>query len=359
MPITTLEPWGLTESLKQLAERQPNLTLARITSQERGQYTVVSPTGERPAVVAGKFLYDVTDHQSLPAVGDWVLLAGDDDLGVIQEVLPRRSTLARKVAGPEQRAQLIATNLDTVFICMALNEDYNLRRLERYLAVVWVSGARPVVILTKSDLAEDLDAMVADVRSAAVGAEVIVTSAHAREGIELMQCHVGPGRTIAFIGSSGVGKSTLVNTLVGAEVLKTSGLRNDGQGRHTTTARQAILLPGGGVLIDTPGMRELGLERADVDRTFADIDALIVECRFADCSHQSEPGCAIREAIAAGELDSARYASYEKLKREAAYSTMTTRERGNAQVERIFGSKSAMKRMRREFKSREKSRTGL
>lgn len=359
MPATALRAWGVSESALNLAVTHPNLTLARVTTQERGQYGVVTETGDQPAVLAGKLLYTTDDYAELPAVGDWVLLAGDDQMGVIQQVLPRTSLLVRKVAGSEQRAQLIAANVDTVFICMALNEDYNLRRLERYLAVVWQSDATPVVVLTKADLVGDLPAKLAEVKYIAIGAEVIATSAIESEGFDAVRTHIGEGKTVAFIGSSGVGKSTLVNTLVGQEVLRTSGLRNDGQGRHTTTHREAILLPGGGVLIDTPGMRELGLDTADIGRTFADIDELIEECRFADCSHEREPGCAVRAAIDSGGLDPYRYASYVKLKREAEYSGKSSRERAAMQNQRIFGGKSGMKAARRNFKEKEKNRMGL
>ena len=339
---------GATERVLTEASAHPNLNLARVITQERGQYTVVSATSERSAVVAGKLLYNTDDITALPGVGDWVIIAGDDDLAVIQEILPRYSCIVRKAAGPTQRGQVIATNVDTVFICMALNEDFNLRRLERYLAVVWESGASPVVVLTKADLAADLDAQLNEVHGVAIGAEVLVTAAHERQGIDAITPYIGEGKTIAFIGSSGVGKSTLVNTLIGEDLIRTSGLRNDGQGRHTTTHREAILLPAGGVLIDTPGMRELGLDSADIDRTFSDIEELSTQCRFSDCRHESEPGCAIQAAIAFGGLDEARLGNYRKLSNEAAYASKSSRQIGEEKFNRMLGGKSTVKARRKE-----------
>ncbi len=358
MQNTALLPWGVTDSALSVNQSQPELSLGRVITQERGQYTVITVSGERASVPSGKLLYNTADITTLPGVGDWVLLAGDDQLGVIQQVLPRTSCIVRKAAGPQQRGQVIATNVDTVFICMAMNADFNLRRLERYLAVVWESGATPVVVLTKSDLAPDREAQLAEVERIALGVEVIATSAYEQTGMDRVREYIRPGVTIAFIGSSGVGKSTLVNTLVGAEVLATSGLRNDGQGRHTTTHREAILLPGGGVLIDTPGMRELGLESADIDRTFSDIEELASQCRFADCSHQREPGCAVQAAVRTDELDAARLASWRKLGNEVDYTGKTSRQITDEKIKRMFGGKAGQKAARKEFQAREKNRMG-
>jgi ribosome biogenesis GTPase len=224
---------------------------------------------------------------------------------------------------------------------------------------VWESGATPVVVLTKSDLATDKGERLTEVERIALGAEVIVTSAYEHSGMDRVREHIRPAVTMAFIGSSGVGKSTLVNTLVGAEVLATKGLRNDGQGRHTTTHREAILLPGGGVLIDTPGMRELGLESADIDRTFSDIEELAARCRFADCGHQREPGCAVQAAVRTGDLDGARLANWRKLGNEVHYTGKSNREINEMKLHRIFGGKAGQKAARKEFRSREKNRAGF
>lgn len=358
MHANDLHLWGATDRVLTEASLYPHLNLARVITQERGQYTVVSNSAEHSAVVAGKLLYNTDDITALPGVGDWVMIAGDADLAVIQEILPRTSCIVRKAAGPTQRGQVIATNVDTVFICMALNEDFNLRRLERYLAVVWESGATPVVVLTKADLADDLDARLSEVHRVAPGADALVTAALERQGLETIAPYISEGRTIAFIGSSGVGKSTLVNVLIGEDIIRTSGLRNDGQGRHTTTHREAILLPNGGVLIDTPGMRELGLDAADIDRTFSDIEELATMCRFSDCRHESEPGCAVQDAIATGGLDAKRFESYRKLSSEANYANKSSRQIADEKVTKIFGSKAGQKAARREFKAKEKNRMG-
>ena len=358
MPTGNLTPWGADQRLIDLSATQPALKLARVIAQERGQYTVVSAFGERPAVLSGKLLYASVDIASLPGVGDWVLLAGDADTAVIQQILPRSSTIARKTAGREKRPQVIATNVDIVFVCMALNANFNLGRLERYLAVVWESEATPVVVLTKADIATALDDQLAQTQRVAMGVDVVVTSATGQAGLEELRTYVHDGVTFAFIGSSGVGKSTLVNALMGSEVMLTSHLRNDDQGRHTTTHREAMLVPGGGVLIDTPGMRELGIDTADVDRTFADIDALADHCRFGDCTHQTEPGCAVQAAIASGELDRRRVESWRKLDAEAAYAGKSSRQREELKLNNIFGSKARLKAARREFKQKERLRGG-
>lgn len=355
MHANDLHLWGVNENIQSHADSYPDLTLARVVTQERGQYLVVSETAVGSAVVSGKLMYNTDDIAALPGVGDWVLVAGDEDLAVIQEILPRSSCIVRKSAGRSGNPQVIATNVDTVFICMALNEDFNLRRLERYLAVVWESGATPVVVLTKSDLADDLDARLNEVYSVAIGVEVLVTAAISQQGLQKLEPYLGTGKTIAFIGSSGVGKSTLVNAMVGEELLRTSGLRNDGQGRHTTTHREAVLIPQGGVLIDTPGMRELGLESADIDRTFADIEELAEQCRFADCQHETESGCAVREAVEFGELEAKRLASYRKLSNEVDYGGKSSRQIADEKVSRMFGGKSAMKAKRKEIRQSAKN----
>lgn len=294
---------------------------ARVTEQHRDQYRVLGEAGEFQAEVSGRFSYTLVDPWDYPAVGDWVLVDRQEDTlghGIIHRVLGRKSCFLRKAPGTGETIQVIAANIDTVFICMSLNADFNLRRLERYLVVIWDSGAVPVIVLTKSDLSPDVEAHMAEVALVAAGAEVVCTSGLLESGWDVLQPYLKPGVTVAFTGSSGVGKSTLINRLMGHEVLATGGLRNDDKGRHVTTHRQLLILPNGAMVVDTPGIRELQLAGGDVAKGFAEIDELAALCRFRDCKHQGEPGCAVQSALAEGTLDPGRYRSYEKLQKELA-----------------------------------------
>lgn len=296
---------------------------ARVVAEDRGSYLVLDPSGERRATVTGRLRFDADDDPAaFPAVGDWVVVEGGL-IGetVIHAVLPRRTALVRQAAGRRTEAQVVGANLDVVFVVASLNGDLNLRRLERYVSTAWESGADPVVLLSKADLCEDVDAALVEVGTVAAGAAVVVESAVDGRGIDEVRSWIGHGRTAAFVGSSGVGKSTLLNRLAGAEIAATQGIReDDARGRHTTTRRELHVLPGGGLVLDTPGMRELQLWDGDgLDRTFADVDDLASACRFADCGHTGEPGCAIDAAIAAGTLEADRLASWLKLRREAAH----------------------------------------
>jgi ribosome biogenesis GTPase / thiamine phosphate phosphatase len=278
----------------------------RVATQHRGVYVLATAEGEVEARITGRLRFD----GDLPAVGDWV--AHSD--GLIHAVLPRRSAFVRRAAGNETVEQVLAANIDTAFLVMAFYRDLNPRRLERYLALAWESGADPAIVLTKLDLAEDAEAAIAEVESVAIGVPVHPVSAVTREGLEELEPYLGPGRTVVLLGSSGVGKSTLVNALLGEERQATKEIRAfDGRGRHTTTARELIALPGGGLVLDTPGVRELQLWDAGegMAGTFADIDELALTCRFSDCSHESEPGCAVREVV-----DPHRLESWRKLGRE-------------------------------------------
>ena len=245
----------------------------------------------------------------------------DPDTAVIHLVLPRKSLFVRKAAGTSKTEQVVAANIDTVFLCMSLNNDFNLRRLERYLAVAWESGAEPVVVLTKADLCADLPQKQREVEAIAMGVDILTTSAMESDGYRQIMPYITQGRTVAFVGSSGVGKSTLINRLLGEERLATDGLRNDDKGHHTTTHRELLFLPNGAMVIDTPGMRELGMWDAasGVEQTFGDIEELAARCRFRNCSHSSEPGCAVRAALESGHLDTGRWQSYQKLKNENSY----------------------------------------
>lgn len=306
-----------------LATEDPDRVLCRVILQEKGRYQVVTEDGcEQAAVVSGRFRYDVETLSDYPAVGDYVMTEPNPNgAAVIHAVLHRKSVFLRKAAGTAREEQVVAANLDKVFLCMALNLDFNLRRLERYLTVAWDSGATPVVVLTKADLCQDLPQRLAQVEDIAMGAEVLVTSALAGDGYDALLAQLTPGTTVAFVGSSGVGKSTLINRLLGEERLATNCLRSDDKGRHTTTHRALLALPNGALVIDTPGMRELGLWDAGegMDAAFGDVAALAQRCRFHNCSHTSEPGCAVRAALADGSLSEERWRSYLKLAAENAY----------------------------------------
>lgn len=285
----------------------------RVSRVEAGSCTVLGTRGEVRATVAGRLFHRAASTaDAQPAVGDWVVLEGGER---VSAVLPRRSSFSRKVVGDATAEQVVAANVDTTFLVEPLDREVRLRRVERYLAVAWESGANPVLVLSKADLCEDVEAATAAVESVAVGTPVLVISARTGLGMDDLAAAVGPGRTVALLGPSGVGKSTLANWLLGEEVLATQEVRSDHKGRHTTSFRQLFELPSGGLLIDTPGMRELALwgTGEGLDRAFADIDELTASCRFADCNHDREPGCAVQEALRTGRLPADRYESWRKL----------------------------------------------
>jgi len=296
----------------------------RVVRAERERYTVVTALGDVAASLGGRLRHTATGPLDLPSVGDWVAFSQEVDgaEGVIRAVLPRRSVFLRKAAGSGQRAQVVAANLDAVFLVLAMNGDFNLRRLERYLSATWESGAQPVVVLTKRDLASDPEGLLAAAQRASPGAAVVSVHAPSGEGLDALGPFLTPGATVALLGSSGAGKSTLLNALAGAEIMATGALRaSDARGQHTTTTRALVALPCGALLVDTPGMRELGMWDVDegLDRAFDDIAALAEGCRFRDCAHAREKGCAVQAALAEGTLAPERLESFQKLVREAAF----------------------------------------
>lgn len=297
-------------------------TVGRICSQEKGMYTLVSEFGEQQAVILGKLRFSAKCPSDFPTVGDFVLsdCQNGENQAVIHEILPRKSVFIRKTAG-ENDSQAVGANIDTIFICMSLNNDFNIRRLERYISAAWDSGAAPVVLLTKADLCEDLPRYISEVSQIALGIEIITLCAVTDDVPKKLLPYIGHGKTAAFPGSSGVGKSTIINRLLGENRITTNGLRNDAKGRHTTTRRELFMLKDGSMVIDTPGMRELGLWNASdgLQKSFSDIEELAKRCRFSDCTHTAEPHCAVREAVQNGEISAERLASFKKLMKENMY----------------------------------------
>jgi ribosome biogenesis GTPase len=323
-----LEKLGWTSSFEEAFRSfaEDGLTPGRISAGFTHLYRVLTGEGELLADVAGRFRHQAGAPQDFPAVGDWVALEPRPDEGraTIHAVLPRKSAFVRKAAGDTVLAQVLAANVDTVFLVGGLDGDFNPRRIERALVLAWESGAVPVVLLNKADLCTDADrdteARRAEVEAVAPGVPVHVVSGRRGDGMETLAPYLAPGRTVALLGSSGVGKSTIVNRLLGEERQRTSEVReHDQRGRHTTTYRELIVLPGGALLVDTPGLREMQLwggEDEGLDRAFDDVARLATGCRFRDCRHRGEPGCAVLAAVEAGELAEERLASHRKLEAE-------------------------------------------
>ena len=301
----------------------PVMFPCRVTRRDRNRYQLIGEDGPIDGEVSNRMLSASEDMASLPAVGDWVLATTNDDgTCIVREVLPRFSSFSRKVAGETTRQQIVAANVDTVFLVSGLDNDFNVRRIERYVTLAWNSGATPVIVLNKSDLVDDIDAFIRQVNDVAFGIDVVCVSTLGAPGIESLRSYLQPGKTVALLGSSGVGKSSIVNAIRGDDSLATAPVReDDSRGRHTTTYRELFVTPDGALLIDTPGMRELQLwaEEEDVQQTFPEIEELATQCRFSDCAHVTEPGCAVREAIENGSLDLGRLRSYDKLMKEVAY----------------------------------------
>jgi ribosome biogenesis GTPase / thiamine phosphate phosphatase len=301
-----------------------NAVPARVTAQQRRFWGVAGAFGECWAEASGKLRLAADEGGDWPAAGDWVAaeMQGADGNAVIHAVLPRRSKFVRKSPGKKMEEQVIAANVDTALLVTALDGDFNPRRMERYLAQCWESGARPVIVLNKADACENARDKAAEMERVAVGTAICVVSARTGDGFCELEEFLRPGQTLVLLGSSGVGKSTIANRLLGQAVQEVQPVReSDSRGRHTTTSRELFILPGGALLMDTPGLREMQLWDAEegVAQVFADIDALATECRFGDCRHEGEPGCAVQASLDAGMLNPARLESRRKLMREQEF----------------------------------------
>lgn len=321
--MTALEDWGWDARWAAEFAAGPGrgLSPARVVSEHRGAYGTVAADGERVARLPGAMRHKTANVADLPAVGDWVALeaVAGERAAVVRRVLPRRTKLSRRAAGENDAEQVIAVNLDAVFVTTALNLDFNARRLERFLAVCRESGAAPVILLNKLDACPDPAPYVAQAEAVAGGAPVLCASAKTGAGLERLAGWLKPGSTVGFVGTSGVGKSTLVNRLLGVDKLRTRETRaHDERGKHTTTRRELFRLPGGAILLDTPGMREMQFWEAErgVAATFEEIDALAAACRFGNCAHGSEPGCAVKAGVESGAVSVERLEAWRKLKKE-------------------------------------------
>lgn len=354
-----LKIYGWNTNLEKMWNEKKNKSnvKGRVLTQSRELFKVITERGEWICTLPGSFTYD--SSKTFPAVGDWVIVEQmpGEERGIIKEVLKRSSLFKRKIAGQEIKEQVIAANIDYAFLVMSCNEDFNVRRLERYLIAAWDSGSKPVVVLTKSDLIDESKRLELEckVEEVAYGVTTFFVSNETKENIDQLQELLRPNYTAALLGSSGVGKSTLVNSLVDEERMNVSEIRqDDGKGRHTTTHRELIVLPEGGIVIDTPGMREFQLwaeqDSQGISQGFSDVEELITQCKFNDCKHDTEPGCAVKQALSEGTLSQERYDSYVKLQKELAYMERKENEKLMRQEKQKW--KKISKQLKQTYKKR-------
>lgn len=321
--------------------RSTGLTPARVIRQHRERCVLMMERGEVTGEVSGRFRHLAADRSEYPTTGDWVAAEpSGENLAVIHAVLPRRSAFTRKVAGELTEPQVVAANIDTVLLLTGLDANFNVRRIERYLTTAWDSGASPVIVLNKADLRPDIEEIKAEVGLIAAGIPVVAVSALEGSQIDTLLPFLAPRKTAALLGSSGVGKTTLINRLLGEQRYRTQQVSDSvSRGRHTTTHRELVVLPNGALLIDTPGMRELQLWADDesLGKSFEEIESLTAQCRFADCRHQNEPGCAVQAALADGSLDAERFESYLKQRKELKFLTLKQDSKARKQAEKVRG----------------------
>jgi ribosome biogenesis GTPase / thiamine phosphate phosphatase len=323
---------------------------ARVAREDKDSYLILGEQGEWIAKVSGNFLHKADSGADFPAVGDWVTVQNQrqDGMVIIENVLQRKSKFSRKEAGGRTEEQVLAVNIDTVFLVSGLDGNFSLRRIERYLTLAWDSGASPVILLNKSDLCDELEACIREVETVSLGVPVFAMSATQNQGVDALSGYIIKGKTVVFLGSSGVGKSTIVNALLGEDRQEVNSISDAmGKGKHTTTRRELIMLPGGGLMIDTPGMRELQVwgEGDGLKRAFNDIEEIAKACRFRDCRHDAEPGCAVRNAVENGFLDPERFHSYRKLQKEFQF--LARRDDNRARLIEKKNAKRLAKEIRR------------
>jgi len=338
-----------------------NVKPARISCEHRNLYHIICENGDLTAEVSGRFRHDTLSRADFPVVGDWVVITQQENQQnvTIHAVLPRQSLFSRKAilgGGPaygmgKTEEQVLVANINSVFLVSGLDGDFNLRRIERYLTIAWDSGSVPVIVLNKADLSENIEEQIGKVEEIAVGVPILPVSAKDNNGIDSLLQYIQKGQTVTLLGSSGVGKSSIINCLLGDELIKIGGLRkSDGRGKHTTTYRELLVLPNGGIVIDTPGMRELQAwsENEGMEKTFGDIEELATKCKFNDCSHLTEPGCAIQKALDDGTLDKKRYKGYLRLQKEMAHLKIRQDQKEARRINREWDKK--VKRYHKDMK---------
>jgi ribosome biogenesis GTPase len=356
--VLTHYGWSNTLQQQFSSHAAEGLVPARVIVQQRGFYEIMTDGGDLTATLSGKLAHEA-ESGGYPVTGDWVAVSPRPGEGTatIRHVLPRASVFSRKAAGPGMmRAQIVAANVDIALLTASLNADLSLRRIERYLATAWESRADPVIVLTKADLCDDVASAVAEVEGIAFGVPVHAISSVTGEGLDAVRTLLAPGKTAVVLGSSGVGKSTLVNALAGEEIMATQGIIDEGaRGRHTTTHRELILLPNGALILDTPGMRELGLWDADagVSTAFAEVEELAKQCRFHDCRHHREPDCAVQAALSDGSLDAGRWEAYGKLQRELAFQHRKEDVQAHLENRKVWIQRNKNYRAMKRFRGRE------